>query len=404
MIEVKTVKKVKKLRIIVGGFLGLLPAGGVTWDYVQYPVGFAELGHDVFYIEDTRLYPIYQKAGSDWNDCSSNVKHLEAVMSYFGMNERWAYRDEASGKCFGLSEGKVKEIARTADIFVNISCSTFLRDEYREIPARVLIDSDPLFTQIQYLSEQMFTPGEYGLREMVDAHDYLFTFGENIGASDCRIPTCDLNWEPTRQPICLNYWKAIPPRKNGALTTLMNWTAAKNLRYDGEEWGQKDVEFRKFIELPKAVPETELAVAVGQTGETGNDAFPIDKVKKNGWQVLNPDACAADWISYQDFIENSLGEFSIAKETYVKGRTGWFSCRSACYLAAGRPVITQETGWSQHIPSGEGLFAFDTPESAVEAIRSLTSEPEKHSRAARRIAEEYFDSRKVLSRMLEQLN
>ncbi len=194
------------------------------------------------------------------------------------------------------------------------------------------------------------------------------------------------------------------PDKNAALTTLMNWTAAKNLDYDGERWGQKDVEFRKFIGLPEAVTETELAVAVGQTGETGNDAFPSDDVRKNGWHILSPNVCAENWIDYQNFIENSLGEFSIAKETYVKGRTGWFSCRSACYLAAGRPVITQETGWSKFIPAGKGLFAFGNQESAVEAIRQVAGEREKHSHAARRIAEEYFDSRKVLSALLEQLN
>jgi hypothetical protein len=266
----------------------------------------------------------------------------------------------------------------------------------------VLIDSDPMFTQIQYLSQQMFTPGESGLRGMVDAHNYLFTFGENISADDCRIPTCELDWRPTRQPVCLDYWKATSPGKKAAFTTLMNWTAAKKLNYDGECWGQKDVEFRKFVRLPKAVMETELAVAVGQTGETGNDDFPIDEVKQNGWQLLSPDVCAENWIDYQNFIRNSLGEFSVAKETYVKGRTGWFSCRSACYLAAGRPVITQETGWSKFIPAGEGLFAFNDEKSAVEAIRQVESEPEKHSRKARRIAEDYFDSGKVLNAILEQ--
>ncbi|MDQ3749284.1 MAG: hypothetical protein M3367_09795 [Acidobacteriota bacterium] len=393
----------KKLRIIVGGFLGLLPAGGVTWDYVQYPVGFAELGHDVFYIEDTKLYPFYKKEDGDWNDSSLSVEHLQRVMEFFGMSERWAYRDEASGKCFGISEEEVKEIARTADIFVNISCSTVMRDEYRRIPARVLIDSDPMFTQIQYLSEQMFTPGASSMRGLVDAHNYLFTFGENIGAADCRIPTCGLNWRPTRQPVCLDYWKATPPNKNGALTTVMNWAVGKNLSYDREEWGQKDVEFSKFIELPKSMPGAVLAVAVTQTSNTGADAFPIDEVKKNGWQVLNPDVCAGNSIDYQNFIKESLGEFSVAKQTYVKGRTGWFSCRSACYLAAGRPVVTQDTGWSRYIPTGDGLFSFEERDEAVEAIKQIKSEPEKHSQAARGIADEYFDSRKVLDAILKQL-
>ena len=361
----------KKLRIMVGGFLGLLPAGGVTWDYVQYPVGFAKLGHDVFYIEDTRLYPMYQKAGSNWDDCSSSVEHLAKTMDYFGMSERWAYRDEASGKCFGLTEKEVIEIARTADVFVNVSCSTVMREEYANIPVRILIDSDPMFTQIQILSEQKFTPGEANLNKAVEAHNFLFTFGENIGAEDCKIPTCGLNWRPTRQPICLDYWKPSLPRPNAVLTTLMNWTAAKKLEFKGETWGQKDVEFLKYLDLPKKNPEVSLAVGVGQTGGTGNDSFPLEKVKNAGWQVLNPDDCANNWLDYQQFIEGSLGEFSVAKETYIKAQTGWFSCRSACYLAAGRPVITQETGWSKYISTGKGLFSFSTEAEAIEVIREV---------------------------------
>lgn len=379
-------------------------AGGLVWHYAQYAAGFALLGHDVFYIEDTRLFPVYQKAGSDWSDCSSSVEHIADVMRFFEMSGRWAYRDEASGKCFGLSEEKVREIARTADVFVNISCSTFMRDEYRRIPARVLIDTDPMFTQIQLATEQMFTPGEPGLREMADAHNYLFTFGENVGADDCRISTGGLNWRPTRQPVCLKYWKssATSVDSRRALTTLMNWTAAKKLVYGEDSWGQKDVEFNKFFSLPKFVSEINLAVAVAQTGGT-EGAFPAEEAAAAGWQILDPDDCAADLNSYRVFIENSFGEFSVAKETYVKARTGWFSDRSACYLASGRPVITQETGWSKFIPAGEGLFAFDNQENAVEAIGQAAGDPKKHSRAARRIAEEYFDSRKVLGAMLAHL-
>ena len=141
----------KKLHIIVGGFIGVMPVGGVTWDYIQYPLGFSLLGHNVYYIEDTRLYPIYQKPGSNWDDCSASVEHLQKVMDHFGLKEKWAYRDEASGKCFGMTKEKIKEICKTADVFINISCSTFLRDEYLQIPARVLIDTDPMFTQIQHL-------------------------------------------------------------------------------------------------------------------------------------------------------------------------------------------------------------------------------------------------------------
>lgn len=395
-----------KLRIVVGGYAGLLPAGGITWDYVQYPAGFAALGHDVFYIEDTRLWPIYQAAGSDWGDCSANVAHLKAVMEAFGLARRWAYRDEASGRCFGLSEGEVREVCRTADVFVNVSCATFMRDEYQSIPRRALVDSDPMFTQIQYLSQQMFTPGVPSLRELVDAHNAHFTFGENVGASDCRMPDCGIRWRPTRQPVCLERWRAGEPPEsldgNAAYTTLMNWTAAKPLRYAGENWGQKDVEFRRFFQVPSRVPEMSLAVAVGQTGGV-SEPFPAREAEAVGWRVLDPDLHAPDWRAYRDFIERSRGEFSVAKETYVKARTGWFSCRSACYLAASRPVVAQDTGWTKRLPSGVGLLGFEDEESAVEALRRVEREPARHRRAARAIAAEHFDSRRVLGDMLSEL-
>jgi hypothetical protein len=394
----------KSLRIIVGGYIGLLPAGGVTWDYIQYPVGLASLGQDVYYVEDTRLWPIYQSPGSDWSDASGSINHLDAVMKDFELGKRWAYRVEVSGKVFGLSEEQLLEVCRTADVFINISCSTFMRDEYRQIPARVLIDSDPMFTQIQYLSEQMFTPGQPGLRELVDAHNNHFTFGENFGSEDCLIPDCGIRWHTTRQPICLDHWSVSPQSNNGnGYTTLMNWTAAKPLEFDGTSWGQKDLEFRRFFAMPGKFREAKLEVAVGQTGGAGT-SFPTIEAENAGWRVLEPEKCAGDWKSYRDFVSKSRGEFSVAKETYVKARTGWFSCRSACYLASGRPVVTQDTAWSKYFPTDYGLIPFTNQDEAVDALTRIESEPQKHSRSARRIAEEYFDSSRVLTRMLEQLN
>jgi hypothetical protein len=184
-----------------------------------------------------------------------------------------------------------------------------------------------------------------------------------------------------------------------AYTTLMNWTAARPLRHDGETWGQKDVEFRRFINLPGLVPEVALGVAVGQTGGAG-EPFPQGAARAACWRMLDPQTCAPDWRSYRSFIEGSRGEFSVAKETYVKARTGWFSCRSACYLAAGRAVVTQDTGWSKHLPTGEGLLAFDDIEGAAEALRRVESDPARHSRAARAVAVEHFDSARVLTSML----
>ena len=380
-----------------------MPAGGITWDYVQYPLGFLLMGHDVYYIEDTRLYPIYQKAGSNWNDASSCVQHLKQVMEYFGMKDRWAYRDEASGKCFGLREEKIKELCRSADMFVNISCSTFLRDEYLQIPVRVLIDSDPMFTQIQYSAPQMFTPGEPGMKTMVNGHNYLFSFGENLGAADCLIPNCNLQWFTTRQPVCLSYWKNRSVLSSKvSFTTLMNWSAGKLLQYNGDAWGQKDIEFKKILQLPRLVPDVSLSVVVNQTGGTG-ETFSKSTIEDAGWLIADGDSNAGNWIDYQDFISSSMGEFSVAKETYVKANTGWFSCRSACYLAAGKPVITQDTGWSKYIPVGKGLFTFNDLQTATESINEVVANYDQHAKDARMIAEEYFDSNTVLNKMLQQI-
>ena len=181
---------------------------------------------------------------------------------------------------------------------------------------------------------------------------------------------------------------------------MLNWTAFKEFEFMGRKWGQKNIEFLRFLDVPRQASNVAFSVAVGQT--TG-DPFPADLAQRDGWHVLNAQTVAADVDSYQRFILESRAEFSIAKQTYVQARTGWFSCRSACYLASGRPVVTQDTGWSGFIPSGCGLFAFSDTESALAAIRQIESDPEKHARAARQVAEDAFDSNKVLASMLSEL-
>ena len=390
-----------RLRIVVGGFAGLLPAGGVTWDYLQYPLGFLLMGHDVYYVEDTRLWPNYQVSADGLPDCSTNVAYLDRVSRQFGLGERWSYRDEVTGSWFGLSQTRVSEILRTADVFINVSAATTLSDDYLRIPARVMIDSDPMFTQIQFLNAEGFTPEALGMWTAVRTHTHHFTFGEAIGRSGCRIPSTGVRWHPTRQPICLDQWTPSPPPESEAgFTTVMNWSAARRLEWGGESWGQKDIEFEKIVRLPTRFRSRSLSVAMGQTG--GHD-FPIERLTGNGWQIIDPAHHVATPDSYRHFIECSLGEFSVAKETYVKAKTGWFSCRSACYLATGRPVVTQDTGWSALLPSDEGLIAFTDLDGAVDALERVSGNPQRHGRRAREIAEEFFDSRRVLGRLLQTI-
>lgn len=388
-----------KPRIVVTGFVGLFPFGGVVWDYLQYAAGFAAMGWDVLYLEDTGAWPVYQGE----IDASYNAAHVKSAMEFFGMPESWAYRDAVSGATFGLPERALKEFCRTADVLLNVSCSATLRDEYASIPVRALVDTDPMFTQIQYLNDLSLTGGPTGMRSLVENHTHRFTFGANVGAAECRIPTLNLSWFPTRQPIVMDLW-ANGDSAHGAISngysTVMNWSVVDNVTFDGERWGQKDVEFLRFMHLPQRVPAVPLGVAVSQTAKS---TFPVTKAREAGWNVFDAGRYAHDATSYRDFIAGSRGEFSVAKETYVKAKTGWFSCRSGCYLASGKPVVTQDTAWSRLLPAGEGLLSFHDEQSAVEALQRVEADPKLHREAARRIAHEFFDSRHVLGEMLARM-
>lgn len=380
----------------------MFPTGGASLDYIQYPLGLKLLGHDVYYIEDTMLYPVYQQPGKEWNDTSDCIDYLKKTMEFFGLKDRWAYRDIASGACFGLSLQRVLEICRTADVFINISCSTYMREEYARIPKRLLIDSDPMFTQVQYYDELKKGTGT-STRVLLETHNYLFSFGEHIGQPDCRIPTFNFKWLTTRQPVCLKLWKANEKISDHSFTTIMNWSGRSKLLYENEDWGQKDVEFRKYLEIPDRLPQVKFKVVVNPPLNPDTD-FDRNEIADRKWHILNPQETVSTPGSYSNFIKQSFAEFSVAKEAYVKSKSGWFSGRSACYLAAGKPVVVQDTGWSEYIPSGNGLFAFRDMESAVEGIKMVVADSDKHRKAAFEIAAAFFDSNTVLNDMLEKIN
>jgi hypothetical protein len=388
-----------KLRIVIGGFIGLYPSGGVTWDYIQYPLGFHLLGHDVYYIEDTMQYSRYQSPGQNWDDPSDSVQYLKETMERFGLGERWAYRDIATGNCYGMSLTRVLEVCETADLFINISASTFLREEYLKIPKRALIDSDPMFTQVQDWDDSDPEKSLAEIKKVFSHYNYLFTFGENINAGDCKIPTYELTWIPTRQPVCLEHWHPDKKEKRTAFTTVMNWSTRKKLIYLNEEWGQKDVEFEKIFQVPNQFRKAPFEIIVADSSKK----LDYQELANAGWKTYDPLEKINNIDDYRSFIESSLGEFSVAKETYVKSNSGWFSCRSACYLAAGRPVVVQETQWSKYIPSGAGLLSFSDTTSAINSLEAVFTDIEKHSKSAKEVAHEYFDSNKVLADMISRL-
>jgi hypothetical protein len=388
------------MKIIVGGFIGLFPTGGATWDYIQYPLGLKLMGHDVYYLEDTMLYPVYQKKGDDWDDCSGTVEYLKQAMDQVGMGDRWAFRDVATGKLFGMTDSKFTDILSTADVLLNVSSSLFMREEYQQIPVKILIDTDPMFTQYQY-HEKLSKGGEAAstAKAYMEAHDLFFTFGLNIGHPDCRIPQFDYKWHTTKKPIIMHEWS---PTLNGTkfgFTTVMNWTERPDFTFENESWGQKNKEFKKFYDLPVLSGEKfEIIINRPKDEKT---AQSMKYLRECGWDILDADSLISDKENYRSFVQSSLAEFSITKETYIKSNSGWFSGRSAVYLASGRPVVTQDTTWSRYIPSGNGLIAINDLDSASDAVKEIKANYKHHAKAAREIANEYFDSTKILGNILE---
>jgi hypothetical protein len=310
-------------------------------------------------------------------------------MSRFGLGQQWAYRFPWQSQWFGLSDATRRQVIQSADLLINISGTLERPEEYRQIRRLAYIDSDPVFTQVK------LARGQLDFRKWIDWHDVQFSFGECLSSA---VPETGHRWRPTRQPIVLSEWHPEAPHRE-VFTTVMNWTSYKPIVYGSQSYGQKDVEFMHFSEIPSLVAPTVLEIAVN-TGKTRRT--PRQLLTHKGWRVVDPAAVCPDLDSYRQYIESSKAEWSVAKNGYVVGQPGWFSCRSACYLATGRPVAVQDTGFSAVLPVGEGLLAFRTVEEAVAAIQEIEAHYARHAKAARELAEEYFDAAKVLTRLIEE--
>ncbi len=384
------------MRIVVTGLIGHYPIGGVTWDYVQYPLGLARLGHDVTYLEDAGGWPYDPETDGTTTDPAPNVRYLAAVMARFGLGDGWSYRIDLGGgreAYHGLPPAEVERRLAACDLFLNVSGACYVREPHLAARRRVYVDSDPAFTQIALALGRPATVAQVG------RHHRHFSFGERIGADDCPLPTGRVRWRPTRQPVVLDLWPVAPPPPDAPFTTVMNWTSYAPLTYGGRRYGQKDVEFLKILDLPSRCPGERFAPAIG--GGPGARR-PDGLLAAHGWTVVDTRRVSADTDRYRDFLAASKGEVSVVKEGYAAARTGWFSCRSACYLALGRPVILQDTGFSRVLETGRGLLAFEDVEGAAEAVAAVSRDYAAQSRAARRLAEEAFDARAVLTRLVEE--
>jgi hypothetical protein len=273
---------------------------------------------------------------------------------------------------------------RQADLLLNIGGVCWL-PEFKACRRRVLIDMDPFFSQVRGFASEV----------LQDYHVH-FTYGANIGTAGCTIPTQGIEWLPTVPPVVCDLWEGAAPLANAPFTTVANWGAYGDLVHGGEEYGQKNREFLRLIDVPRCSgQDLELALS-------GADASSEQRLREAGWSIISGGAVAATSIHrYRDYIRSSRGEFSAAKHAYVKTRSGWFSDRSVCYLAAGLPVILQDTGYSDWLPVGRGLLAFASPDEAVACLAQVNDDYETHCRAAAELAATVFDYKKVLSALLQ---
>jgi hypothetical protein len=390
-------EKPTKGKIIVFGILFWYPLAGVTYQFLHYLIGLRRLGYDPYYVEDSGRW-IYDPRINDLSgDATGNIEAVAPILDAHGFRDRWAFRGNyPDGQCYGMTESQILQLYRDADAFLNVTGAQEIREEHLVCPRRVYVESDPFASQVKVAK------GDEATTTALAAHDTLFSFGENLGAPDCDVPIERFHWLPTRQPVVLDLWdlwdlRDSPYGRGEAYTTITTWhNKGKNITYrDDTYYWTKDREFEKFLDLPRR-RKAPFELAAGVDEEVKR------LLREHGWRQTHSVEISKDIDRYRGYIQSSRGEFTVARDQYVRPSTGWFSDRSACYLAAGRPVITQETGFSKFLPAGKGLFGFRTMEDILAAVDAIESDYEGNCRAAREIAAEYFAAEKVVGSLMER--
>jgi hypothetical protein len=376
-------------RVVVLHFVGQMPLAGIAWQAIHYLVGLERLGFETWYVEDHGANPYDPRANSVVMDCSYNVEFLRRAMERHGLGGRWAYWDAINDVYHGMSREQVRTLYREADALFNLCGAVRLRDEHMACPVRVMIDTDPVYEQIKYAQ------ADRAARSYLDAHTHFFTYGENVGGAGWIVPLSGIAWRPTRPPVVMALWPEAAG-EGGDWTTIATWeNKGKNIEFGGDSYvWSKHENFLRFLDLPRHRSDGFALVMLPPAPDVER------QLAAQGWRWIDSRPVSADMTSYGDFIRASRGEFTVAKDIYVRPMSGWFSDRSACYLASGRPVVTMRTGWSRFYPSGEGLFEFSDRDEAVAAMAAVASDYPRHSRAARALAAAYFASDRVLAALI----
>lgn len=376
--------------IVIAGSLAQKPGwGGHSWVFLQYILGFRRLGWDVLFLDQLEPEMCVDSTGQPCPlERSLNAAYVRNIAARFGLDGTFLVLYDRGCEVWGLSRRELLERIRRAALLLNVN--GYLADE--EILScarmRVFLDIDPGVGQMWK---------ELALHDPFGGHDAYVTVGENIGQPSCTIPTCELTWITTRPPVVLEQWPSSASPGGQHFTSIASWRGVYGLvEYQGKTYGPRAHEFRKFVEIPRLS---------GCAFQLALDIHPAEVkdlalLGANGWSLIDPKVVAGDPWRYREFIQGSKAEFMVAKNLFVQSRSGWFSDRSACYLASGKPVLAQDTGNKHVYPTGEGLITFGTVDEALAGVRAVMDDYARHARAARALAEEYFDSDKVLSRLL----
>jgi hypothetical protein len=384
----------RRPKIVFLGLLTKIPVAGAIWGTMHYLIGFRRLGFDVYYVEAHARTPSMFVDGDTSSATDWAVEFLADVMHRFDFDGRWAFHALHEGwRCYGMSFEELRDLYRSSELILNYHGGTLPRPGHKAAKRLVLLETDPVRFEIQLHKQR---------RDAIDflaPHSTVFTWGLNYGNDDCQVPLPDEpTFHPTTPPVVMDLWqnRAAP---GAAFTTIGNWRQeARDVRFKGERYTwSKHHEFLKFIDLPgRTSQQFELALS-----RYSDDDLRL--LEDNGWAVHPALQISEDLDAYRSYIAQSRGEFTVAKDQNVRLRSGWFSERSAQYLAAGRPVITQDTGFGNALPTGKGLFAFTTMEDVLNAIDSVNADYERHSRAAAEIAREHFNYDVVLTDILDKI-
>jgi hypothetical protein len=383
-------------KVVLLGMMTKHPVGGVVWQNVHYLVGFERLGWDAYYVEAGAHQPSSMLVADPVSDDRSEAaaRFIDTIMRRFDLPDRWALHAlHSDGGCFGMTYSQLKHLYASAALIINLHGATRPLPEHSATGRLIYLETDPVKLQMELAADLQATI------DFLEPHQAFFTFAENYARPDCGLPVSTrFDFKTTRQPVVVDFWESYAGGDGAGYTTIGNWRQLREVTFGGEvyHWS-KHLEFEKFLDLPKRTGQ-QFELALSRCDEQDRQ-----RLAGHGWKVHDALSFSMDIDAYRCWIAKSRAEFTVAKDQNVRLRTGWFSDRSATYLAAGRPVITQDTGFNSALPTGEGLFAFSSSTDAQRAVDAIEADYPRHQRAAAQIAREYFSHDVVLGQLVAEV-